>query len=592
MSSHTSPEAKAHMQNMVSMLVDSEKPAALRAKIMMDVIFGHGGNPAELIAMLTLLLDQIDKQGTAAEVTKLKAKLKQLRDELESGSLRPATVVGLADESMPGPKRRIFVTVRDGVEAYPLVPEDIPIESLKPGMTVFLDAKAAVVLGFSATLPVTGQEGRFVRRLPGTNAVQVEFRDERHTVYASQEILDAEAAGELRRGARILFCPTRRFAYRVLPAETDLRHRFVDRQKVPDVVPTRDIGKPHWVLGWLLRRLWVFLNCPELCERFAMRPRVSVALVGPSGTGKTHSIKGFIHEFHRILAEFTGRSDLGTRVIRAKTSDLLSQWFGQTDHNIDEFFNDLQWLASQEHETADGRKVRLPVVVVLEEFEGLAKRRGADDGGVYDRIIGMLLQRLDDTTDDLAGLPIFFIATTNRPEMVDSAMWARLAAVAARFTRLDREATAAILSKKLKPAFPYASDNGTPPHRLRESVLHRTVAWMFSPNGDDSALVELTLRDGSKLFKHRRDFLTGRLIEQAVSAAIDRVVFTADEVGQSEHGLSAAVLIDAFRETIDSLADNIAPHNAADYLDLPEHALVANVRRIRSHNGRPAHLAL
>jgi len=171
-------------------------------------------------------------------------------------------------------------------------------------------------------------------------------------------------------------------------------------------------------------------------------------------------------------------------------------------------------------------------------------------------------------------------------------MWARLAAVSARFPRLDREAMAAILGKKLKPAFPYASDNGTPPERLRQAVIDRTVAWMFSPNGDDPGQVELTLRDGKKLVKYRRDFLTGRLIEQALAAATDRVVFAAEEPGPSGHGLSAPVLIDALREATDSLADNLAPHNAADYLDLPEHALVASVRRIRGHNGRLAHLVI
>jgi hypothetical protein len=92
--------------------------------------------------------------------------------------------------------------------------------------------------------------------------------------------------------------------------------------------------------------------------------------------------------------------------------------------------------------------------------------------------------------------------------------------------------------------------------------------------------------------KHRRDFLTGRLIEQALATAIDRAVFAAEEPGQSDLGLSAPVLIDALRETIDGLADNVTPHNAADYLDLPEQALVASVRRIRSHNGRLAHLVV
>ncbi len=123
-------------------------------------------------------------------------------------------------------------------------------------------------------------------------------------------------------------------------------------------------------------------------------------------------------------------------------------------------------------------------------------------------------------------------------------------------------------------------------------MIDRTVAWMYSPNGDDPGQVELTFRDGKKLLKYRRDFLTGRLIEQALAAATDRVVFAADEPGQNDHGLSAPVLIDALKESIDSLADNLTPHNAADYLDLPEQALVASVRRIRGHNGRLTHLVV
>jgi len=164
--------------------------------------------------------------------------------------------------------------------------------------------------------------------------------------------------------------------------------------------------------------------------------------------------------------------------------------------------------------------------------------------------------------------------------------------VAAQFPRLDREAMAAILGKKLKPAFPFASDNGAPRENLRQAMIDRTVAWMYSPNGDDPGQVELTLRDGKKVVKYRRDFLTGRLIEQALAAAIDRVVFAAEEPGQDDHGLSAPVLIDALQEAIDSLADNVTPLNAADYLDLPEHAMVASVRRIRGHNGRLTHLVI
>ena len=81
--------------------------------------------------------------------------------------------------------------------------------------------------------------------------------------------------------------------------------------------------------------------------------------------------------------------------------------------------------------------VRLPVVVIFEEVEGIARRRGGDfdgTGGVFDRIIGTLLQRLDDPLDDLSKLPLVFISTSNKPSMIDVAMHRRLGAKVARFT--------------------------------------------------------------------------------------------------------------------------------------------------------------
>ena len=71
----------------------------------------------------------------------------------------------------------------------------------------------------------------------------------------------------------------------------------------------------------------------------------------------------------------------------------------------------------------------------------------------------------------------------------------------ARFTRLDREGFAAVLGKKLKSHYPYASRNGTPVDELRRDAIDQVASWFFSPNGEDSGLCEMTLRDGKKLVK-------------------------------------------------------------------------------------------
>src|SRR5207249_7485357 len=139
----------------------------------------------------------------------------------------------------------------------------------------------------------------------------------------------------------------------------------------------------------------------------------------------------------------TGRDDLGSRVVRVKVAELLSEWLGRSDKNIEELFDDIHAIAGAEVKSAKGERLRLPVVVILEEIEGLARQRGRQDT-VYDRILTTLLQRLDDPTKDLTNLPLILLSTTNRPDLIDSAMQRRLG-IHARFTRLDKEGLAAVL---------------------------------------------------------------------------------------------------------------------------------------------------
>jgi hypothetical protein len=585
-------DTKLSTDHLFAVLLDPKKPVQVRAHLLLDVLSSDHGDPAHLHKLLTGLLERAGKQGDSPEVAKLKAKYEQALSELENGPARPAAFIGEADGSMPGPKPRLHVVTPDGQARFPVPHKDIKLADLKPGMTVFLDPKGAVALGASPAVPQVGHEAEFIRRLPGSDALEVKYRDELLSVYGSQLLLDADVAGELRRGDRVLFSLQQQFAFRRMPAESNRRHRFVDDSKMPDVIASRDIGNPHWILGWMLRRLRVLLFNPGLVDRFHLRRRCAVAMEGPSGSGKTLTIKAFLTEFRKLLVQFTGRTDLGSRVIRAKTSDLLSPFFGQSDINIEAFFTDLRFIASQEVETGSGQRVLLPIVVLIEEAEGFGRRRGEFDGGIYDRIIGMLLQRLDDPTDDLSELPIFFICTTNRPDMMDAAMWRRLAGIRARFTRLDRLGLAAVLDKKLRADFAYAPQNGTPPEQLRINLINQVVASLFSPNGDDRGQVEITFRDGKKAIKHRRDFLTGAVIEQAVANAIDGIVFAVDEGGDPEIGLSPAGLMDSLRNVIDGLADNLTAGNAADYVDLPDQSPVATVRRLREPNGRSAHFAV
>ena len=350
------------------------------------------------------------------------------------------------------------------------------------------------------------------------------------------------------------------------------------------------------MLGLLIRRMRLLMFRPDILERFELRPRFSVILTGPTGMGKTLHLKAFLSEFRDMLEERTGRTDLGSRVIRVKTSEILSEFLGRSDKQIEELFDDIHHLASQKLETSQGERVHLPVVIVLEEVEAIGRRRGTTfEGGIFDRIIGTLLQRLDDPTDDLGSLPILLISTTNRPDLLDPALLRRLAARRAEFNKLGREDLAAILEKKLKPGYPYWGQNGSDPEQLRRGLIDRVVSWLFSYNGDEPGIVEIVLRDGTRTVKHRRDFLSGALIEQAVSNAIDEMAFALEESrGQEpETGFTAGCLMESFRRQIDGLAENLTAGNARDYLHLPdEENSVAAVNRLPGLRSRtPALLA-
>jgi hypothetical protein len=569
---------------LIKTLLAADKTPEARAKMLGDIYQSNLDEPELLHGVLTALFCQMGDQAVAAQAEKLKQKYELALTEMKKGPVRPATYVGPVDLGVPGVSVRVEVVAPDGQRRYPTLAEDVKAEQLKPGADVFLDPEGAVVLAASQHFPEVGQEARFLRQMPNPGLVELELREERFVLSAAQPLLDAIAAGQVRRGDRVMFSPTREFAFQHVPVDSDRKHRFVDQSGIPDLVISRDIGQPHWSLGWLIRRADILLNRPDLLERFDVRPRVGVLMVGPTGTGKTLSIRGFLSEFQKMLRKRTGRMDLGSRVIRIKTSELLSPWFGETDQKMDALFDDVAAAGRTDVITAAGEKIRPPVVLIFEECEALGRRRGMDEGNaVYDRVIGTLLQRLDDPTNDLAGIPLIIIASSNRPDMLDGAMWRRLANVVARFERLERQGFVAVLNKKIKASYPLVSLNGHPHDAVRSRLIDEVTSAMYS-NIDGGALVEITLRDGSKVEKRPCHFLTGAIVEQAVSEVIDRVTFEAAESGDQAVGLSAMAVLDALFRQVSNVADNLTPQNVGEYVVLPSNARVADVRRLRLAN--------
>ena len=149
------------------------------------------------------------------------------------------------------------------------------------------------------------------------------------------------------------------------------------------------------------------------------------------------------------MSEITGvpLEQLPPRVFRLRQSQVLSMWLGESDKNVDRLFDEIEQLADQPFKTPDGRQFRLPVLVIIEEADGMARARNHDHDAVHDRILTTALQRLDPARANIRERLIIFLASTNEPQIVDPAFLRRVGGSIEIFGRLNRSAFRAVLQK-------------------------------------------------------------------------------------------------------------------------------------------------
>jgi hypothetical protein len=106
------------------------------------------------------------------------------------------------------------------------------------------------------------------------------------------------------------------------------------------------------------------------------------------------------------------------------------------------------------------------------------------------------------------------------------------------------------------------------------------TAWLFAPNGHDAGQVEITfVGQPNPVVKHRRDFLTGGLVDRAVQEAT-RGACDQEWRGAEDPGLSTERLMGAIDAQVRHIVDQLTPGNCEQYLTLPDAMHVGTVRRI------------
>ena len=136
------------------------------------------------------------------------------------------------------------------------------------------------------------------------------------------------------------------------------------------------------------------LKHPESFRRLGIRPAKGFLLFGPPGTGKT------------LLAKAVAR-EAESNFIAARSSDLLSKWYGESEQQVSRLFQRARQVA--------------PTVIFLDEIESLAPQRGGSLGepAVTERVVNTLLAEMDGL-EELQGVVV--IGATNRPTLIDPAL--------------------------------------------------------------------------------------------------------------------------------------------------------------------------
>ena len=110
--------------------------------------------------------------------------------------------------------------------------------------------------------------------------------------------------------------------------------------------------------------------------------------------------------------------------------------------------------------------------------------------------------------------------------------------------------------------------------------MRDTTAGVFTGGNDETPLLEIQFAGSTTpTLKHRRDFLTGSVVDRAVQQAAEAAC-DAEERGTEDPGITAAMLVHAITDQVQAVAGAVTPANVGEFVDLPDGLRVTNVRRI------------
>ena len=494
-----------------------------------------------------------------ASARESQAELKHLLERLTAPPWFPATYLGPAGTGsdpaaviMQGSVRRI-VRLNDGLSP----------DALAPGDEVLLGHEMNIVVARSAAPALDGGEVATFDRYTNDGRIVLNSRDEEIIVTVAASL----PRGQLKTGDLLRWDRTVGMAFEV-----------VDRSSGADLfleeTPSEtfsDIGGLDTQIEELQRAVLMRLHHRALVAKYGLRPKRSVLLWGPPGTGKTMLARALANRLRELSA--SGRA----RFMNIKPGSLHSMWYAQSERNYREVFR-----AARE---AGDRDPDIPVVLYFDEVDAIGSVRGASLTRVDDRVLTAFMAELD-------GLEsrgnVMVVASTNRRDALDPGLArpGRLGDCVIHIPAPDRKAARAILARHLRPDIPYAP-NGHGPDAVatRDEILDASIARLYAPNGD-SDLAVMMFRDGKQRTLKARDLISGAVIAKIALGAVERACVR--EACTGDAGVRLDDVAWAMEAELTSAVRVLTPANCRAYLtDLPHDVDVVSVQPLERRVPRP-----
>lgn len=571
-------------QNCLAVLEDTSKPAETRAQFIMFHVNEFG---QDLLPTMTRVVERLDKergletrvailQAAAKESEEEKDQVKPLHSELFQRRVEVPGGVALRLLTPAGPQ---ILPIRRGSEKE--------LEGLRRGDFVLVDRQTSEVVGRDDLRHPSGELVTVEEVPDGEDGLAiVKLRDESFTADVADELREN---AEFQPGCRVVYDSLRQFLHRLGPDRTDGSELLTPASELSEFT-VESLGSPHPVLWKLFRLLKRSVERPDWARKMKARVRWSYLFHGPTGTGKTCTLKALANLLEDWIEELTGERT--SRIVFCDASHFYSPYFGEAEQKITAWFKKLSRIARKVLVTRDGRTIRVPLLVVFEEIEGLVRQRGelGASSHLFDRVLSLILQKMDEVRSEL-DVPLLVVSTSNKKSLVDSAAKRRFGQREARFGMLDARASLAVLEKKIPEDIALRVPAGETPAAVRRNMLRKALYYLFGET-DDQVLARVVLREGSRLEVRRRELVSGSTLEAAVSQAIDDSLDRSEERGELL-GLDAATLVDALKDQYDNLATSLDRHNVQEFLpelfESLEQPHIVQVQRLRSHHRPVSH---